>query len=247
MHEFISFNRRILPVKDAFLNAVSSAALYGRGIFTTVAVHDSMPFLWEKHWQRIGENAARVGINLAAFSENRTRNLLLEIIEKNSFKRGRARLTFFDETATAVWQNDPPPKTDLLIQTAEFRSVPETFRLTVSPFRVNTRSPLVGVKSCNYLENILALEDARVKGFDEAVRLNERDEIVSACSANVFWKKNEAIYTPPLAAGCLRGTTRDFMLENFAVTERTAALAEIYEADEIFLTSAGIGIVAGKF
>lgn len=246
MHRFISFNRQILPAENAFLSAVSAAALYGRGVFTTVAIHDSTAFLWEKHWRRLTENARRVGINLAGFSEGAPRNLLSEIVEKNNVRRGRARLTFYDESPSSVWQNDSKPVTNLLIQTADFRATKNNLRLTASPFRVNSTSPLVGVKSCNYLENILALEDARARNFDEAVRLNERDEIVSACLANIFWKKNGAIYTPSLATGCLRGTTRDFILENFAVEERAANLSELSGADEIFLTSAGIGIVAAN-
>lgn len=246
MSDFISFNKTILPAEKGFLSAVSAAALYGAGVFTTVAVHDSVPFLWEKHWRRLTENAARVGINFDGFSEKTIGDALFEIIEKNRLERGRARLTFFDELASAVWQTAAPLKTNFLIQTAELRVVAENFRLTVSPFRVNTQSPLVGVKSCNYLENILALRAAKAKGFDEAIRLNERGEVVSACLANVFWNKNGAIYTAPLETGCLEGTTRSFVLENFAVAERKADLTELYEADEIFLTSAGIGVVSGK-
>lgn len=247
MHEFICFNQQILPAKNAFLSAVSSAALYGRGVFTTVAVHDSMPFLWEKHWRRLSADAQKVGISLDDFSEQSTEKLLLETITKNNFKAGRARLTFYDETPSSVWQNDLKGKTNLLIQTADFRPVPEKFRLIVSPYLINSTSPLAGVKSCNYLENILALEEAKAGGFDEAVRLNEKGELVSACCANLFWKKNEKFFTPSLETGCLKGTTREFILENFPVEERKAILAELYKADEIFLTSAGIGAVACIF
>lgn len=246
MPDFIAFNQKIISAENAFISAVSSAALYGKGIFTTVAVHDSIPFLWEKHWRRLSENASQIRINVSEFHEEQTRNALLEIIEKNNLKRGRARLTFFDESASWVWQAKRQPKTNFLIQTAEFRPVAETLRLTVSPFRVNTKSPLVGVKSCNYLENILAFEDARAKGFDEAIRFNERDEIVSGCLANIFWKKDDRVFTPPLETGCLKGTTRGFVLDNFAVEERKAKITELFEADEIFLTSAGIGIVEGE-
>lgn len=249
MHNFVFFNDKILPAENTFLLAVSSAALYGKGIFTTVAVHDSMPFLWGKHWQRLTGNARKLKIDLSEISEQAVINALFEIIEKNNFTRGRARITFFDESPTSIWQTEPKKqknKINLLIQTAEFRPASENFRLSVSPFRVNTKSTLAGVKSCNYLENILAMEDAKAKGFDEAVRLNEKDEIVSACMANIFWKKNDFIFTPSLETGCLEGTTRSFVLENFTVEERAANLSELIEVDEIFLTSAGIGIVSGK-
>jgi branched-subunit amino acid aminotransferase/4-amino-4-deoxychorismate lyase len=246
MHKFVSFNHQILPAETAFLSAASSAALYGKGIFTTLVIHDSTAFLWEKHWRRLIANSQKVGIDLAGISEKTTVQSLHETIEKNNLTYGRARLTFYDESPSAVWQTNSKHKTNLLIQTGDFRPAPEVFRLTLSPYRINSTSPLAGVKSCNYLENILAFEDARANGFDEAVRLNEKGKVASACLANVFWKKSGAIYTPPLDTGCLEGTTRSFILEKFAVRQRTANFSELLRADEIFLTSAGIGIVSAK-
>ncbi len=90
MHKFVTFNQQLLPAENAFLAAASSAALYGKGIFTTVAVHDSIAFLWEKHWQRLTANAQKVGINLAEFSEGRILKSLVETIEKNNLTNGRA-------------------------------------------------------------------------------------------------------------------------------------------------------------
>ncbi len=234
MHHFVFFNQKILPAETAFLSANSSAALYGKGIFTTVAIYNSKPFLWEKHLQRLIENSQKIKIDLSGLTEETFINSLFEIVAENNFTRGRARITVFDEAANSVWQINPNSKTNLLIQTADFREIKNKLNLTVSPFRVNSTSPLIGIKSCNYLENILALEDAQAKGFDEAIRLNERGEIVSACMANIFWQKNGAIYTPSFETGCLKGTTRSFVMENFAVKERKAKLIELQEADEIF-------------
>ncbi len=242
MHKLVSFNHRIISAENSFLSAASSAALYGKGVFTTVAIYNAKPFLWEKHWRRLTENAGKVGIDLSVFSEYAIEKLLAEIIAENNFTNGRARLTFFDESASRIWQAKPQNKTSFLIQTADFRLITEDFRLTFSPFAVNSKSPLAGVKSCNYLENILAVEDAKTRGFDEAIRLNERGEIVSVSMANIFWIKNGEIFTPALETGCLAGTTRAVVLENFAVAETKAGINEIIEADEVFLTSAGIGI-----
>ena len=246
MHEFVSFNHQIISATNAFLSAVSSSALYGKGIFTTLAIYDGKPFLWEKHWQRLNANAKKLGIDLSEFSEETVIKSLSAIIEKNNVNRARARLTFFDESANSIWQIESKRHTSLLITTADLRPTLESLSLTVSPFRVNSTSPLAGVKSCNYLENVLALENAKAQDFNEAVRLNENGEITSACMTNIFWVKNEKFFTPSLKTGCLAGTTRAFILENFAVEEREATLAELNEADEIFLTSAGIGIAKVK-
>ena len=199
-------------------------------------------FLWEKHWQRLTKNAVQLGINISPFSELDVKNTLLEIIDDNKVTNGRARLTLFDESSTEIWQTENVENTSLLIVTADRHVISNSLRLTVSPFRVNFNSPLVNIKSCNYLENLLALREAKQRDFNEAVRLNERNEIVSACMANIFWIKNDEIFTPSLETGALQGTTRDFILDNFPVIEKSANLQELQSANGIFLTSAGVGI-----
>lgn len=244
MYKFVSFNHKITDASKIYLPAISSSSFYGRGIFTTVAIYNSKPFLWKKHWQRLIENAKKTGVDLSDFSEIAVKNSLLETIKKNNLQNGRARLTFFDESANGIWKINNDRKTDFLITTADFHQIPDRLRLTVSSFPVNSQSPLAGIKSCNYLENLLALEEVRNSGFDEAIRLNEKHEIVSAIMATVFWIQSGKIFTPPLETGALKGTTRDFILENFPVTEKRISLDGLKNSEEIFLTSAGINITA---
>ncbi|MEP6788123.1 MAG: aminotransferase class IV, partial [Acidobacteriota bacterium] len=101
---------------------------------------------------------------------------------------------------------------------------------------------LAGVKSCNYLEKIIALDEAKARGFDEVIQVNERGFITSAVMANVFWLKDGVLHTPSLTTGCLPGTTREFVLENIECREIEATLDELNKADAIFLTSAGLGV-----
>lgn len=246
MHRFFFFDNEIASA-EAHLSAVSSAALYGRGIFTTLAISGKKTFLWEKHWKRLIENAAKIELDVSNFAESVLKNVLDNLIEKNKIIDGRARITFYDAGACRLWDFSPEKKTSLLITTAERRSVPKDIGLTVSRFPINSRSPLAGVKSCNYLDNILALENAKSENFDEAIRINEKGEMVSACMANVFWLKDERLFTPSLKTGCLAGTTREFILENQEVFEVEADLATLKNADLIFLTSSGIGVVQARF
>lgn len=240
MHEFASFNQKIISPAQINISAISSAAIYGKGIFTTVAIYDGKPFLWDKHWRRLTQNAQKIGVNLSEFDEDSVKNAFNELVKVNKIETARVRITFFDESASAIWNFDTTKTTSFLITTADFKKTDENLRLTISPYQINSESPLINIKSCNYLENILALEDAKRKGFDEAVRLNERNEIVSATMANLFWIRNEKIYTSALETGCLAGTTREYLTEKFAVEEKIINLEDLMQADEIFLTSAGI-------
>ena len=242
IHKKIFLNDQILSADKVFIPATSSAALYGKGIFTTLAIYDSKPFLWDKHWARLTENAEQLKIDLLAFSSESVSESVAKLIAASKITDARARITFFDESPSRVWDFETDKKTSFLVTTGDFRDVSQAANIIISPFLVSSTSPLAGVKSCNYLENILALEDARAKGFDESVRINERGEVVSACMANIFWIKDEKIFTPHLETGCLNGTTRSFIAEHFTVAQTKADLAELDNADDVFLTSSGIGI-----
>lgn len=243
MHELVSLDSRIVSPAEASISAPSSASFYGRGVFTTIRISDGSLLLWDKHWRRFENNSEKLKIDLSEFSESKTLADLAEIIEKNNVSNGRARITFFDESPSAIWPFEPGGKTSLLITTGDLRSVPDNFKLTISPFPINSRSPLAGIKSCNYLEKIVALDETKERGFDEAIQLNERAEVTSAVMANVFWLKDGVLKTPCLATGCLPGTTREFVTENMECREVEVTLDELNKAEAIFLTSAGLGVV----
>jgi 4-amino-4-deoxychorismate lyase len=247
MHSRFIYNNHLLSASKARVEAVS---LYGRGVFTTLAVHHQQPFLWLEHWARLTEHAARLGLGQIEFDEASVLALLAQLIEANKVKEGRARLTLTATTEQGVWKVKglESRQTDLRIITGDAHAVSEDgLALTVSPYRVNTLSPLTGIKSVNYLDHILPLEEARARDFDEAVMLNERGEVVSATVANIFWVTNGTIHTPTLSTGALAGTTRARVIElagelSVPLVEGVYELSDVGDADEIFLTSAGQGV-----
>lgn len=247
MHRHVILNRRLLEAGRARLHAVTSAALYGRGVFTTVAVHKGRPFLWDAHWSRLLAHAERVGVE-CDFGDNEAALLLSRLVEANEVSEGRARVHLLGRPVRARWKvGDEGRASDLLMVTAEAWPAPESLALTVSPYRVNTCSPLVGVKTVNRLENILAWEEARARDFDEAVVCNERGEVACATTANLFWVKHGTVYTPALATGAVAGTTRARVIElasDLAVplSEGAHTLHDMADADEVFLTSAALGV-----
>ncbi|MEP7147590.1 MAG: aminotransferase class IV [Acidobacteriota bacterium] len=243
MHESVLFNYGLLQPSEPKLSALSDALLFGKGVFTTVAIYEGEPFLWPKHWRRLKESSSKIGIDVGEFTETKTLRALDELIAANSVRNGRARITFFDQSANGPWPYRSELRTSLLIMTADRRPRPENYTLTVSPCHINSTSPLTAVKSSNYLEKILVLDEVKGRGFDEAIQLNERDEITSACMANVFWMRAGRLHTPSLSTGCIAGTTREFVLERVECGEVGAGIEELRSAAEIFLTSAGLGII----
>jgi branched-chain amino acid aminotransferase len=117
-------------------------------------------------------------------------------------------------------------------------------------------SPLAGVKTISWLQNVWAVAEAQRDGFDEVVLLNERGEVAECTAANIFAVKGGKIHTPPLSSGCLEGVTRGILFEiapeaGIAVVEQALRPEDLYSADEVFITSTnrnliGVGEIAGQ-
>ena len=250
MHPVIYLNKVMLEATKARVAPVSSAMLYGRGVFTTVAVYQGKPFLWPEHWRRLSNHAERLSVDLAGLNEQNVGDALKKLVAVNQVRNGRARVILLARSGRDVWKTkkESPRKTDLLIMTGEPQKVPAGgISLAVSPFRLNTFSPLVGIRSLNYLEQVLSWEEAQARDFDEAVMLNERGEIVSATMANLFWFKEGTLHTPAFSTGAVAGITRAAVIELagkqfIPVIEGVYELADLTDADEIFLTSASLGV-----
>ena len=250
MHPVIYLNKTMVEATKARVAPVSSAMLYGRGVFTTVAIYNSQPFHWSKHWQRLTTHAAKLNVDYTGCTENGVGDALRKLIAVNQVKDGRARVIMLARTGRDIWKTRMPgtKKTDLLIMTGDPQKVAASgLSLAVSPYRANTFSPLVGIKSLNYLDHVLSWEEAQSRDFDEALVLNERGEIVSATTANLFWASNGTLHTPALSTGALAGITRECVLEIankhfMPVLEGVYEMPDLTDADEIFLTSSSVGV-----
>ena len=250
MHPVIYLNRTMLAATKARVAPVSSAMLYGRGVFTTVAIYKGKPFLWPEHWRRLLDHGAHLNIDCSGCTEAGVGEAMRKLITVNNVGDGRARIILLARSGRDFWKTKAPgaKQTDLLIMTGEAQKVPAAgMTLAVSPYRINTFSPLTGIRSLNYLEQVLSWEEAQAREFDEAVMLNERGEIAAATMANILWVREGTVYTPALSTGAVAGVTRNTLLklaeaESIPVVEGVYELGDLVEADEIFLTSANLGV-----
>jgi len=250
VHAVIYLNKIMVEATKARVAPVSSAMLYGRGVFTTLAIYNRHPFLWPRHWQRLTAHANKLDIDHTGCTEKGVGDALKKLIGVNQVNDGRARVILLARSGRDLWKTRMPggKKTDLLIMTGDPpKAPPNGYSLAVSPFRTNTFSPLTGIKSLNYLSNVLAWEEAQSRDFDEAVVLNERGEIASATTANLFWVKDGTVHTPNLSTGAIAGVTRECVIDIagkhfIPLLEGVYEMGDLTDADEIFLTSSGLGV-----
>ena len=121
-------------------------------------------------------------------------------------------------------------------------------RLAVSPYRRNEGSPLSKVKALGYLDNVLALQKARMEGHDDAILLNNAGKVTCTSAANIFLLLSpNGWVTPPISDGVLPGITRRLVLEHGArndlqIKEASIQEADLQQAEAAFITNSLINI-----
>ncbi|HEY6333207.1 MAG TPA: aminotransferase class IV [Blastocatellia bacterium] len=246
MDRLIFQNDRIVEAARSHLSTSNAGALYGWGVFTTIRIFEGAVFAFDRHWERLKRHAEQAQVPMPVSSDDLI-GALLGLISANSTRNGRARITLLRCNA-GPWKSGAGPDTELLIFTTTDEPRPaENSDITISPYRVLSHGPLAGVKRTAMLDHLLALEEARSRGFSEAVMVNERGEITAGTAANIFWTSSDELFTPSLATGCIAGITREVVLEiarglNLRVTEGSFPIQRLLDADELFLTSTSRGI-----
>jgi branched-chain amino acid aminotransferase len=241
VHNFVYHNDCILPLAQARLSPGQAGLFNGWGVFTTIRIYERHPFAFERHWKRLHQDAKRIQLPFEFVAE-RVLAALAEVIRANQVVNGCARL-YFVYNKVGFWRSDEPfPETDLLICSNDLPVFVSPTALAVQEHGRYTTHPLAGTKVISWLHNVWSLEQARQRGFDEVILLNERSEVAECTSANVFSVRSSLIQTPPLSSACLAGVTREVLLEiagkiSLSIKERSLTLKELYEADEIFITS----------
>jgi branched-chain amino acid aminotransferase len=121
----------------------------------------------------------------------------------------------------------------------------------VGTMRNPSRATSPSIKSGNYLNNVIALMEARGAGALEAVMLNEHGHLTECTTSNVFWVKDGALVTPSLDCGILSGITRSLLLDvarssGVTVKEGCFPASDLRTADEVFITSTTKDLVPVK-
>jgi branched-chain amino acid aminotransferase len=241
IHHFVFHNDRVLPVETVRLSPGQAGLLNGWGLFTTIRIHDGIPFAFERHWSRLERDAERTRCPFP-FAADTVREQLAMLLQANTVQEGAARI-YAIYNQVGFWRSaENFPRVDLLLCSADLPSYREPCRLGLREFGRYAASPLAGVKVLSWLDNVWNYYEAQQAGFDEVVLLNERGEVAECTAANIFCVRGGRVTTPPLNSGCLSGITRSVLLEigaSVGVEVKEAVLRpdDLYAADEVFISS----------
>jgi branched-chain amino acid aminotransferase len=243
---FASVNGKVTPAAEARVSVLDNGFTFGDSVYETLRTYGGRPFALDRHLRRLRHSGERLGIavppdvTLAAWLDA----LLAAAANPESYirfivTRGLGDISYRFErvqgptVVMAVKPYEPMPA----------QHVEEGVPVIVSTVRRNAPEALdPGIKSCNLLNNILAVREAQAQGAVEPIMLNQHGHVAEGASSNLFIVKGGTLRTPPLSAGILPGVTREILLElapklGIPVEETTIEVEALRGADEAFLTS----------
>jgi branched-chain amino acid aminotransferase len=227
--------------------------LYGDGVFEGMRAYGGRLFRLEDHLRRLAGGARALALEIPGGIEA-VRRIVLETARAHGQPDAYLRLIVSRGVGELGVDPTTCPEPRIVCIAAGIRIYPaaklaEGISLITSSWRRPGADVLdPSVKSLNYLNNALAKLEARQRGADECLLLNARGSVAEASVANVFAVRDGELVTPPATDGALPGITRATVLElarelGYAAAERTLGRAELFAADEVFLTGTGARIV----
>jgi len=228
-------NGEVLPGDRARLSPFDHGLLVGDGVFETAKIIDGEAFALRRHLHRLRRSAAGLELEVP-YGDDELRTAVKELVAAAGPEVGRLRITVTGGPGPLGSDRGEAGPT-VLLAVAPAGVWEDTTAVVTVPWPRNERSAVAGLKTISYAENVVALGRAHGAGASEAILPNLAGNLCEGTGSNVFVGIGGELLTPPLAAGCLAGITRELLLEITGAVERDLPLKALAEADEAFLTS----------
>lgn len=244
---------RIVGRGEARISVLDHGLLYGDGIFEGIRAIGRRVFRLHDHLVRLETGARAIGLQLPV-----DRDELLAIVCDTLRAHGTddAYIRLVVTRGEGELGVDPTScdRPQVICIVDQIRLFPAD-KLTrgIDMITSSWRRPAADmldprIKSLNYLNNVLAKREARLRGADEALLLNAAGLIAEASVANVFTVREGKLCTPPPTDGALEGITRDSVLRcaeqlGIPAEQRSLGRFDLFRAEEVFLTGTGARIV----
>lgn len=242
MHPYLLHNFEIRDTSTPLISPGQVGFLNGWGVFTTIRVCEGVLFAFERHYERIKRDAARMHVRFD-LSEPELEKLLLRLVSANGTHNATLRVAAVRNKGGLFEGPRIARDSDLIAFTADLSDWGEGLRLSYVPHGRHGASPFSGIKFTSWAQNLTWYEEAHQLGFDEVLLLNEEGHVSECTSANIFVIQEDEVLTPPVeSSGCLAGVTRAILLEEIRVPGITIGIRELTPSDlelsdQVFVTS----------
>jgi branched-chain amino acid aminotransferase len=257
--DLIWLNGEFVAWEDAKIHVLTHGLHYGTGVFEGVRCYDTEShgpavFRHQDHIDRLYKSASLYYMDIPYPAEE-LRQATLELIARNGFKDCYIRpLVYRGYGTMGLFPLDAPVEVTIacwkwgayLGEEGKRNGV----RAKVSSWRRISPDSLIpqAKASGQYLNSILAKIETHKAGYEEAIVLDDKGHVCEGSGENIFVVSDGVIHTPPPTASILDGINRRSVIQiardlGLTVIERDIARAELYLADEIYLTGTAAELV----
>ena len=256
--DLIWMNGEFVAWEDAKVHVLTHGLHYGTGVFEGIRCYDTeigpAVFRHQEHFQRLTRSAELYYMPLP-YDVEAMRAATLELIGRNGLRSCYIRPLAYRGYGQ-MGLNPLEAPVDVTIAVWEWGAYlgeegkSKGIRAKVSSWRrISPASLIPSAKaSGQYLNSVLAKIESVKAGYEEAVLLDDHDHVCEGSGENIFVVWEGRIITPPAAASILDGITRKSAMQiardlGVEVIERDIARAELYLADEVFMTGTAAELV----
>ena len=247
--KYIWFDGKFLTHDKAKVPVTTHAIHYGTSIFEGIRAYKNEENLFifrlNEHVKRFRDSGKYYNISLR-FSDKEIKKAIINLCRKNKIKKSCYIRPFYfvGQYGINLHVTKKAP-THVAIFSFPFGDLFNKNGITscISIWRKfsDASTPTQAKMGGNYLNSILATQDAKNRGFDEAILLDKNGYVSEAPGENIFIIKNNTLFTPPLSSSALDGITRKSILEfskSLKIKSKIKEITrdELKKADEVFLT-----------
>jgi len=247
--KYVWFDGKFLLLENAKVPVTTHAIHYGTSIFEGIRAYWNSKNLYvfrlKEHIKRFRNSGNFYNISLN-FSDKQIENAIINLCKKNKIRKScYIRAFYFVGQYGINLHVTKKTPTHVVIFTFPFDDLFDKngITATISKWRKfsNLSTPVQAKMGGNYLNSILATQDAKQKGFDEAILLDQSGNVSEAPGESIFLIKNSQLITPTISSSALDGITRKSIIAlaqdmGLKVKVRRVDKKELKLADEIFLS-----------
>ncbi|KJF46192.1 MULTISPECIES: aminodeoxychorismate lyase [Bacillus] len=246
----IYLNGQYIEEKDATLSPFDHGFLYGIGVFETFTSLAGQVFLLDWHLERLNQSLRDLCIE-STIEKPFVLDIIYTLLNKNQIAGGHARIRLNVSAGRGNgFSADPYEEPVVFVMISPFRpeSILDEKKGVILQTRRNTPEGPRRLKSHHYMNNLLAKREMGNDPALEGIFLTKEDEVAEGITSNVFWRKDDVVYTPSLDTGILNGVTRRYCIETLhamgvSLKEGRYPVSHLLSADEVWMTNSVQGVV----
>ena len=245
----IIFNQQILRKEEFQISIANRAFLYGDGLFESVKIINGKPFNLDAHLKRLFSASLLLHLEINVSRNDFQDDIELLIRENKIKKGGNLKILVFREEGGKYLPLNNSASCLIMSESSDKNSFSlnkKGLELGLFKIQLKPMNKLSNYKTISALQSVMCSLDARQKAKDDCLMFNTENRIIESANSNIFYVKNNIIFTPQLREGCVDGTMRNCILSlkdlDYKIVENEVKIGDILEAEEVFLTNAIQGV-----